>query len=144
MPFDTAETVYRKSTRSTASPKTIERKLLEELASRLQESERHKKTQFADFAQALHQNLKLWLIFGTEAARDDNPMEKDLRGQILNLTDFVRKQTSAALNGTVSVAILVEINRNIAAGLRGETPMPSDTPISALSKPEILSATEPQ
>ncbi len=119
-----AEAAYRGSTRSTASPKTVERKLLEEHASRIESTQQEKDLNFPAFAKALHENLRLWLVFGTEAARNDNPMDPTLRAQLFTLSDFVRAHTSKVLNGNATVDVLVEINRNIAAGLRGQAPDP--------------------
>jgi len=117
-----AEAAYRGSTRSTASPKTVERKLLEENANRLESLQKQKDKNFPGYVKALHENLRLWLIFAGEAARDDNPMDSSLRAQLFALSDFVRNHTAKVLNENASVEILVEINRNVAAGLRGEVP----------------------
>ena len=71
--------------------------------------------------QALMFNRKLWTIFLSEAMRDSNPQPIDVRQKIANISVFVLSQTAALQMSPQfdHFRPLIEINRNIAAGLSG-------------------------
>ena len=73
--------------------------------------------------QALMFNRKLWTIFLSEAMRDTNPQPLDVRQRIANISVFVLSQTAALLMSPqfYHYRPLIEINRNIAAGLSGRS-----------------------
>ena len=70
---------------------------------------------------ALMFNRKLWTIFLSEAMRDNNPQPLDVRQKIANISVFVLSQTAALQMSPQfdHFRPLIEINRNIAAGLSG-------------------------
>jgi flagellar protein FlaF len=70
---------------------------------------------------ALLFNRKLWAIFMSAAMEDDNPQSREIRQNIANLGIFVMKQTSdMQVNPDPrKLQSLININRNIAAGLSG-------------------------
>ena len=138
MPQFNAQNAYTSSIRSTIDPRTAERRVLEQITARLRHAAKTRDTEFSKFAEALHDNLKLWLIFGGEAAREDNPMDANLRRQIFELAEFTRTQTSRVLKSETDVEILLEINENIIAGLRGD-----DAPLGATANPELSVDTTP-
>jgi flagellar protein FlaF len=70
---------------------------------------------------ALMFNRKLWTIFLSEAMRETNPQPLDVRQKIANISVFVLSQTAALQMSPQfdHFRPLIEINRNIAAGLSG-------------------------
>jgi flagellar protein FlaF len=70
---------------------------------------------------ALMFNRKLWTLFLTEALSDESPQPLDVRQKIVNISVFVLTQTLALQVSPQREHIkpLIEINRNIAAGLSG-------------------------
>lgn len=71
----------------------------------------------------LRLNLRIWTIIQAELTLDGNPLPPELRQNILTLCKFIDKQTMDALIETTAekAVSLVNINRNIAAGLLGST-----------------------
>jgi len=71
-------------------------------------------------ADALRTNQKVWSIFQSELVREDNPLPRQLRENILNLSLFIDKRTLEvmAYPAPEKINILVDINLNLAAGLR--------------------------
>ena len=68
---------------------------------------------------ALRLNWRLWTIIQADVAGDDSPLPDEIRQNILSLSVFIDKHTVNALaepNGR-KLRVLIEINRNIAAGL---------------------------
>jgi flagellar biosynthesis activator protein FlaF len=71
--------------------------------------------------QALMFNRKLWTVFIGEALSDSNPQPIEVRQKIANIAIFVLSQTLAlqAVPQLDQFKSLIDINRNIAAGLSG-------------------------
>jgi flagellar biosynthesis activator protein FlaF len=76
---------------------------------------------FQQMSDALLFNRKLWTIFLSEAHRDGNPQPLEVRQNIANIGLFVLSHTAAIQISRQRDQIkpLIEINRNIAAGLAG-------------------------
>ena len=68
---------------------------------------------------ALLFNRRLWSIFMSAAQNDANPQPIEIRQQIANIGIFVMKQTveMQLVPEPAKLSSLIEINRNIAAGL---------------------------
>jgi flagellar protein FlaF len=70
--------------------------------------------------EALRTNQKVWSIFQSELMRKDNPLHRQLKENILNLSLFIDKRTLEvmAYPAPEKLKILIDINLNLAAGLR--------------------------
>lgn len=71
-------------------------------------------------AESLTMNQRIWTILQGELAKEDNPLPKQLRQDLLSLSLFVDKRTFdiMAYPAPEKLDILININLNIAAGLR--------------------------
>jgi flagellar protein FlaF len=71
--------------------------------------------------EALLFNQQIWSIFQSELMRDDHPMPKELRMDLLSLGALVDKRIyeSMAYPSPEKLDTIININRNIAAGLNG-------------------------
>jgi len=76
---------------------------------------------FKRLDEALVFNQRIWTIFQDELIREDNPLPAKLRGDILNLSLFIDKRIVDIMRDPVpeKLDILIKINLNLAAGLRG-------------------------
>ena len=76
-----------------------------------------------DLKTALTFNRKLWTIFMASVTKDDSPLPHDVRQNIANLGMFIMNQTRDILLEPApqphKLDVLVRLNRQIAAGLRG-------------------------
>lgn len=80
--------------------------------------------------EAIRYNQRVWSFFQSELSMPDNPLPKNLREDILNLSLFIDKRLFEVLafpDNPRKLDIVVNINFNMAAGLR--------------IKPEVLAAT---
>jgi len=70
--------------------------------------------------EALKFNQRIWSIFQGELAREDHPLPKKLRLDILRLGAFVDRRIleTIAYPSPEKLNIVVDINNNLAAGLR--------------------------
>jgi flagellar biosynthesis activator protein FlaF len=116
-----AAQAYARVANTTASPRDIEAKALLMAANKLQAVMTNADATFEQASEALMFNRKLWSIFLSEAQRDENPHPLDVRQNIANLGIFVLSHTAALQISPQRDHFkpLIEINRNIAAGLGG-------------------------
>ena len=116
-----AANAYARVATNTASPRDIEAQTLLKAANKLQEAITNNDPISEQTRQALMYNRKLWTIFLSEAMRDGNPQPVDVRQKIANIAVFVLSQTAALQLSPQfdHFKPLIEINRNIAAGLSG-------------------------
>ncbi len=72
-------------------------------------------------AEALRRNQMVWSILQSELAKDDNPLPVEIRNNILTLSVFIDKRIIQVMADPEpdKLAILIDINLNLAAGLRG-------------------------
>lgn len=71
-------------------------------------------------AEAMHDNVRLWLALGADVASDANQLPLALRGQILSLANFARTHMTRVLAGAETVDALIDVNMAIMKGLRGD------------------------
>jgi len=78
---------------------------------------------FQRLDEALRTNQRIWTIFQTEAAREDNPLPELVRKNILTLSLFIDRRIIEVMAQPApdKLDIIINININIAAGLRGST-----------------------
>lgn len=114
-----ARNAYRAAQSSTRSSKETEYELLGRMTQRMIATTKRGKSGFAALADALHDNRKLWSTFTVDLANENNPMPKELKEQLIYLSEFTRQHTSKVLSGKANVAPLVEINTAVMRGLRG-------------------------
>lgn len=77
--------------------------------------------------ESLRYNQLLWSILQGELSRDDNPLPKEIRLNLLRLSAFIDRRIIQLMAQADSekLNILIAINHNIAAGLR-ERPAVND------------------
>ena len=71
--------------------------------------------------EALKYNQRIWSIFQSELSREDHELPKKLRLDILRLAAFIDRRIFEILAypSPEKLAIVIDINNNLAAGLRG-------------------------
>ena len=116
-----AAQAYARVANTTASPRDIEAKALLMAANKLHSIMVNPDATYEQASEALMFNRKLWTIFLSEAQRDENPQPLDVRQNIANIGIFVLSHTAALQMSPQRDHFkpLIEINRNIAAGLAG-------------------------
>ncbi|MEL7463170.1 MAG: flagellar biosynthesis regulator FlaF [Pseudomonadota bacterium] len=75
---------------------------------------------FAQLAEALHENLRLWTIVQRDVAVPENSLPEGLRAQLFYLAEFTREHTKKVLRGDAPTDPLIDINTAVMRGLRSE------------------------
>ena len=117
-----AAKAYARVATTTSSPRDIEAQALLKAANKLQAIVGNENATSEQISEALMFNRKLWTIFLSDALRDENnPQSIEVRQNIANIGIFVLTQTMALqISPQVEhIKPLIEINRNLAAGLSG-------------------------
>jgi flagellar protein FlaF len=68
---------------------------------------------------AILDNQTLWITFVSEVVDERNQLPKELKRLILSVGMSVLNEINTNFNGQVDLDFLVDINRNIIAGLEG-------------------------
>ena len=113
---------YEKNAVENGSPRELEARLLMRAASKLQAVKDGTVTKIADVLSAVRYNRRLWLIFAFSTSSPDNPLPTEIRRNVISLATFVVNRSitleTAAEPQPERVDVLININREIAAGLR--------------------------
>ncbi len=113
---------YEHVGKATQSGREIEAAVLTKAAVKLKECQdnwdapdRDTKLEFA-----LKFNQRIWSIFQSELSRDDHELPKKLRLDILRLAAFIDRRIfeTMASPSPEKLKIVIDINNNLAAGLR--------------------------
>ncbi len=110
-----------RSAQTTASPRELEASLLIKAATRLQSVADDWTIRQTELDGALSYNRKLWTLLVSAVIKEDNPLPVEIKRGVLGLANFVFNHTFkiAAAPAPEHLGVLVSINRDLAAGLRG-------------------------
>jgi|SRR6185312_15364450 flagellar protein FlaF len=118
---NTAVQAYQQVTRTTVPPRDLEANLLSSAAAHFQRISEDWETLGSELPTALTFNRKLWTVFITSVVDAESQLPQAVRENIANLGIFVLSHTAelSLAPAPEKLGILVKINRELAAGLRG-------------------------
>jgi flagellar biosynthesis activator protein FlaF len=115
---------YSNVQKATMSGREIEAAVLTKAALKLTSIQNNWNDQdrYAKLCEALRYNQLIWSIFQGELVKAENPLPKQLKQDILSLSVFIDKRTFEVLSypAPEKLNVIININLNIAAGLKGE------------------------
>ncbi|MEO8756398.1 MAG: flagellar biosynthesis regulator FlaF [Devosia sp.] len=117
---------YQQVGKQTVNPRELEAGLLSKSASNLQRiRDDWDSATRDDLAVALRFNRRLWTVFMTSVTSPDSTLPQDVRQNVANLGIFIAKhmlqlQIEPAAR---KLDVLININRQLAAGLRATPPV---------------------
>jgi flagellar protein FlaF len=119
-----AARAYAKVATETALPRELEATLLLSAAAKLQavhESWEDKASK--DLDKAVLYNRRLWTVFIDAVNRDDNKLPAEVRRNLLRLGVYIMGETYSLMTEPKPEHLhhIIQINRGIAAGLRGSS-----------------------
>jgi len=114
---------YRAALKTTMSGREIEASVLTKAALMLKNCQEkwNSENRSPKLEEALEFNQLIWSIFQGELIKVDNPLPKKLKEDILSLAAFIDKRIFdiMAYPSPEKLTSIININLNIAAGLRG-------------------------
>lgn len=110
-----------KTAQAVVSPRELEAALLVKAATRLQIVADNWDQRASELDDALSYNRRLWTLLVSAVIAEDNPLPVGIKQNILGLANFIFNHTFqvAADPQPQRLGVLININRDIAAGLRG-------------------------
>ena len=113
---------YQTTEKATMSGRNLEASVLTKAALKLADCQKKWDAENRDaiLEDALKFNQRIWSIFQAELSKDDNPLPVELKTNLLRLSAFIDKRIFEVMAEPQSekLNIVIDINNNIAAGLR--------------------------
>ena len=120
--YQAALKAYDSVNKSTMSGRDLEAEVLTKAALKLKECQDNwaKNGKGTKLEAALKHNQRVWTILQAEIGKPENPLPRALKLDLLRLSAFIDKRTleTIAYPQPEKLTILININHNIAAGLR--------------------------
>jgi flagellar biosynthesis activator protein FlaF len=114
---------YQKVQKSCSTAREVEAAVLTKAALKLKTCQANWSAIDRDqvLREALGFNQQIWNIFQGELLKSENPLPRQVREDILNLSAFIDKRALEvmAFPAPEKLTALIDINLNLAAGLRG-------------------------
>jgi flagellar biosynthesis activator protein FlaF len=115
---------YAKTAQATGSPRELEAQLLMRAAAKLQAIKESANGGDGDAVSAIRYNRRLWLVFANSIGKPENPLPREIKLNLANLANFVinhsMKLETESARTQERLGVLININREIAAGLRAQ------------------------
>jgi flagellar protein FlaF len=116
---------YQTAAAKTESPRQTEYRAFAAATRGLIDASSLPETEVVRRAEALSKNRRLWSLLAADCAAEGNQLPKPVRAQIISLSIFVDKHSSAVMRENASFDILIDLNRTMMQGL-SPTGAPAD------------------
>lgn len=120
--YQAALKAYDTVNKSTMSGRDVEAEVLTKAALKLKECQNNlaRNGHDAQLDAALKYNQRVWCLFQAELENHQNPLPNTLKVGLLRLIAFIDKRTLETIANPTpeKLTIIININHNIAAGLR--------------------------
>lgn len=110
---------YKAAATRTENPREMEYRLFGQVTRALMHASTVEASEMATRIDALDWNRRLWSVLATDCANPDNAMDKSLRAQIISISLFVSRHSSAIMRGEDDFEALIDINKMVMQGLAG-------------------------
>ncbi|MDB5421160.1 MAG: flagellar FlaF family protein [Brevundimonas sp.] len=110
---------YQRAAQQAESPREAEYRLFGQVTRALMAASTVPDDDFLTRMDALDWNRRLWTALASDCSSSDNKMAAPVRAQIISLSLWVNRHTSAVMRREEEFEPLIEINRIIMQGLSG-------------------------
>lgn len=110
---------YQTAAARAENPREAEYRLFGQVTRALMDAEKLPEGQIEGRVDALDWNRRLWSALATDVSMPENGLPMALRAQIISISLWVGRHTSAVIRREEEIAPLIDINRIIMQGLHG-------------------------
>ncbi len=110
---------YQKATQRAETPRDAEYRLFGQVTRALLQAAEADPDDIKTRIEALDWNRRVWSALACDCSTEDNGLPVGVRAQIISLSLWVSRHTSAVMRREEEIAPLVEINKMIMQGLSG-------------------------
>ena len=108
---------YSQTSNRTETPREMEYRLFGQVTRALMHAATVDKSDLKTRIDALDWNRRLWSVLATDCSDSDNQLNNPLKAQIISISLFVGRHSSAVMRGEEDFQPLIDINRSIMQGL---------------------------
>lgn len=108
---------YAQTSNRTETPREMEYRLFGQVTRALMHAASVDKNDVKTRIDALDWNRRLWSVLATDCSDSDNQLNNPLKAQIISISLFVSRHSSAVMRGEDDFEALIDINRSIMQGL---------------------------
>jgi flagellar biosynthesis activator protein FlaF len=117
---------YQKASARAENPREMEYRLFGQVTRALMAAAEVDVSDTATRIDALDWNRRLWSVLATDCADSANSLPVELRAQIISLSIWVNKHSSAVMRREEDFAPLIDVNRIMMQGLAGQVDSPAE------------------
>ncbi len=110
---------YQRVAQAAETPRDTEYRLFVEVTRALMAAAEADEGDLQTRISALDWNRRLWGVLATDCANPDNRLPEPVRAQIISLSLWVNRHSSAVMRRDEGFQPLIEVNRIIMQGLKG-------------------------
>ena len=110
---------YKTAATRAESPREMEYRLFGQVTRALMHASTVDSSDIATRIDALDWNRRMWSALATDCSDPDNAMNPALKAQIISISLFVSKHSSAVMRGEDDFQALIDINKMVMQGLAG-------------------------
>lgn len=124
---------YKTAQTTSNDGRDIEYRLLAQVTAALMRARDNAANDIREKMDAILWNSSVWSALRVDLSSEDNRLPKELRSSLISLSLWVDRETHAIMDGTGDIDALIDVNRNIMAGLKPQTEeeQEQDTPANA-------------
>lgn len=111
---------YEQTVQRTETPRDLEYRLFGQVTRALMDAAQMDESQIGARMDALDWNRRMWTTLASCCQHPDNALPVPLRAQIISLSLWVGRHTSAVMRREEEIGPLIDINRIIMQGLSGQ------------------------
>ncbi len=116
---------YQKASARAENPREMEYRLFGQVTRALMAAAEVDVSDTATRIDALDWNRRLWSVLATDCADSANTLPVELRAQIISLSIWVNKHSSAVMRREEDFGPLIDVNRIMMQGLAGQVDGPA-------------------
>lgn len=117
--LDLARAAYARPGTPVRTARAQEYDIIAQVTRRLRAADRSRAEAYPAFAEALHDNMRLWAMLAADVADPDNRLSRELRAGIVYLYEFTLRHSQRVLAENAPVDVLIDLNTSVMRGLRG-------------------------
>lgn len=110
---------YQQAQNSTQDPRDVEYRLLANVTHALKQASENP-NDVKQRVDAVLWNRDVWAAFRLDLMSDQNQLPDELRASLISISIWVQKESMEAMEGEGDIDALIDVNRNIMAGLKPE------------------------
>lgn len=116
---------YQRASAQAESPREAEYRIFGLVTAGLISAQQKGREDMPGLATAIDRNRRLWSILAQDCANPNNALAAELRAQIISLSMFVSRHSSAVVREGEDIGPLIDINRTMMQALAPETAAPA-------------------